>query len=273
MPPGRFQPATDPGSARGQLGVSSRTDPEARRIRNDTAIAPPPNPCTSWRARPRSTRHHGRTLHAINRSVPTVIALPTEFAEPADRLVMKGVLGEPGTGRQHRVPIRQPTAVRQELRRLVVPLWESRPTTVAVGARKTQILELVLSTTRNGNHVIDRASTVTVAEVVPAIPTAITIALEQTRHRSCPPRAAAISPRHHGILAPDCDSAQREQPRRPAREGGSICTGAHEFHQQASAGRVGGRLPPRIAFTPRELPAREVAFAASTRCEGNKRDA
>ena len=29
----------------------------------------------------------------------------------------------------------------------------------------------------------------------------------------------------------------------------------------------------QIAFTPRELPAKEVAFAASTRCEGEKRDA
>src|SRR5580704_935791 len=128
--------------SRGLPGVGSEsahgTRPEARRVRNDTAIAPPPNPCTSGRARPRSTRHHRRTLHAINRAVPTVVALPTEFAKPTDRVVMKGALREPGTGRQHRVPIRQPTAVRQELRRLVLPLWEPRPTTVAVGARKTQ---------------------------------------------------------------------------------------------------------------------------------------
>jgi hypothetical protein len=39
---------------------------------------------------------------------------------------------------------------------------------------------------------------------------------------------------------------------RPAREGGSICTGAHEFHQQASAGRVGGTITtPNSFYSPR----------------------
>src|SRR5450759_1883674 len=34
----------------------------------------------------------------------------------------------------------------------------------------------------------------------------------------------------------------------PAREGGSICTGAHKFHQQASAGRVGGTITTPNSF-------------------------
>ena len=85
--------------------------------------------------------------------------------------------------------------------------------------------------------------------------------------------------RHLAVAGPG-----RPQHRQPAASGTAELPGGLTLRlAMALAGGDGGPRPYhgssrgdwccQIAFTPRELPAKEVAFAASTRCEGEKRDA
>jgi hypothetical protein len=215
-------------------------------------IPPPEHPRNPGCARPGRTRNHRGTREAVLRSLSAIVAIPEALTEPADRSMVKRMLRQPRARRQHRVSVREAPTMRKQARRCVYAIGEPRSTSIAVGAGEPQIREVVSSTLRDRNDVIDRAAAVTRPECVAAVPAAGTVALDQLVDRRCSPFTASEAPRHTSASR-QCETpvpGRKDRRLMTGHRSGSVTHIAHSRSPRSSTVMPSFDHMPRIAASP-----------------------